>query len=275
MQDTKHNASVSVATSYNAAFINTSTTKTTHLGGLIGYTDKVTVANSFNVGKLYGYVDSSVAINIGGLVGFAYNNNSTNKITITKSYNAGLVNYSTNAMSDNAGGLVGGLQKPTENYDIGTTNFYTNNVGNARNRAVGSEDAHITTSSANFDDLLAKLRNFSSDAIYSGTWATSVWKSAEMYNNGLPYFASHGNDMFTITVSFANNASTGSMTQRHLYSNSMFITPECTGFTSTDSGATFLGWTTVDGGFDMEYSATALVKGLTENMTLYPVFGYE
>lgn len=275
LQDTKHNASVSVATSYNAAFINTSTTKTTHLGGLIGYTDKVTVANSFNAGKLYGYVDSSVAINIGGLVGFAYNNNSTNKITITKSYNAGLVNYSTNAMSDNAGGLVGGLQKPTENYDIGTTNFYTNNVGNARNRAVGSEDAHITTSSANFDDLLAKLRNFSSDAIYSGTWATSVWKSAEMYNNGLPYFASHGNDMFTITVSFANNASTGSMTQRHLYSNSMFITPECTGFTSTDSGATFLGWTTVDGGFDMEYSATALVKGLTENMTLYPVFGYE
>ena len=275
LQDTKHNAAVSVTSSYNAAFINTSTTKNTHLGGLIGYTDKATVANSFNVGKLYGYVDSSVAINIGGLVGFAYNNKEANKITITKSYNVGLVNYSTNAMQDFAGGLVGGLNKGTQYYDIGTTNYYVNNVGNARNKAVGAEDANITTGNANFDTLISKLRNFSSDPIYSGVWSTSTWKTSELYNNGLPYFASHGNDMFTITVSFANNYSTGSMTSRYLYSNSMFITPECTGFNPTDSDATFLGWTTVEEGMDMEYSATALVKGLTENMTLYPVFGYE
>lgn len=275
LNDQRRNAAVSVSNSYNAAFVNTSTTKTTHLGGLIGYSDKVTVANSFNVGKLYGYVDSSVAINIGGLVGFAYNNKEANKITITKSYNAGLVNYSTNAMQDAAGGLVGGLQNATQYYDIGTTNFFVNNVGNARTKAVGEDGANITTSSANFATLIGKLRNFSSDAIYSGAWSTSTWKTQTAYNNGLPYFAGHANSMFTITISFANNYTTGSMSSSYLYSNSMFITPECTGFTPTDPDTTFLGWTTVEEGFDMEYSATALVKGLTENMTLYPVFGYE
>ena len=174
-------------------------------------------------------------------------------------------------MTNNAGGLVGALATTASgSYSIASNNYYVNNIGIARTAAVGS--ASISTGNDTFANLLAKVRNFSSDTIYSGAWSTSTWQKSTQYNNGLPFFKTMtaNTTTFPITVSFGANGGSGSLSSAYVFTNSMFITP-ANSF-SAPSGKSFVGWTTISGGTDMEYAASSFVKGLTESTTLYAVW---
>ena len=270
-EDENHATSITILNSYNAGFVNTSTTKQTHLGGLVGYGDKITIKNSFNIGKLYGYIDTSVAINLGGLVGYAYNSTTGNAITIEHSYNAGIINYVSGSSANKVGGLVGHLKSKDSNYNIGTTNYYVTNMGTAMGTAVGSKT--VVTGSGRFDELYAKLKT-PGESIYS-TWSSSVWKRNQIYNNGLPFFATQPADTstFTVEIKFNKGSGNGTMQSLYVYENSMFIAPKCT--FSAPSGYYFEGWMTIPDGEEMEFGENSFVKNLTSNITLYPYWAEE
>ena len=267
LENEDHTTSITIQNSYNAGFINTSTSKATHLGGLIGYGDKITIENSFNIGKLYGYIDSSLAIYLGGLAGYVYNSTTASKLTISNSYNVGIINYVSSSGSTKVGGLVGLIKGTSSSYyDIGITNYYVTNMGTQMTTSVGSKN--IATSSDKFDVLYAYLKTPGS-AIYN-TWSLSVWQRNERYNNSLPFLKTQSADTstFKVKVSFNRNGKgSGTMNELYVLENSMFIVPAPT--YTPPAGEQCYGWMSSHDIGEVEYGINTFVKNLTNNITLY------